>query len=190
MGMPVNSAFSVRKLQSDQCLWLKTPEESRDPLALAWDGRTVVADWTDIQAEDALIELEQALGPRLLVPDLWQQVLSQAGLLISAAISGGTLTQRLEEAANAAPGRCWLRLEPLRMVFPLPCPTGCGLSLSQPELEAKLMGKQTFFSEDLCCRYTYDLDGKAAMILYDTEETLDQKLSMAQEFGFLGAILF
>lgn len=185
-----NFHFSVLMLQSEQCLWVKVPEAAQDLLTLAWDGRTVVADLEDAQAEAGLMTLEQALGPRLLVPEFWQQVLTQAGLLIPAALSGGTLAQRLEEAAMAAPGRCWLRLEPMRMVFSLPCPTGCGQGLSQAELRAKLAGKHSFYSEALCCRYAYDLDGQASMILYDTEETLEQKLHMARAAGFAGAVIW
>lgn len=185
-----NSKFLMIPLASDQCLWIKGPEEVQDLLALAWKGRRAVADWEDARLEPELTALEKALGPQLLVSERWQQALPQAGVLIPAALSGGVLAQRLREAAEAAPGRCWLRLEPVRMRFPLPCPTGCGQALSQPALEAKLKGKRTFFSEALCCRYAYDLDSGTAMLLYDTDETLEQKLRLARDSGFTGAVLW
>lgn len=185
-----NFIFSVLNLQSDQCLFVQAPEAVRDLLTLAWDGRTVIADLEDLQAEAGLAALEQALGPRLLVPEVWRRALPQAGLLIPAALSGGTLEQRLEEAALEAPGRCWLRLEPVRMRFPLPCPTGCGQTLPQQALNARLAGKHSFFSGDLCCWYAYDLEGGASMLLYDTEETLNRKLDMARAAGFAGAVLW
>lgn len=190
MGIAVNSDFSVLEAHSGQCFLAGTQETDRDLLALAWEGRTVIADWEDRRAESRLTELAQALGPKLLVPEIWRDVLPQAGILISAALSGGTLQERLQEAGQEAPGRCWLRLEPVRMRFPLPCPTGCGEALTQGTLDAKLSGKRTFFSGALCCRYAYDLSDGAAMLLYDTQETLAQKTELAKEAGFLGAVMF
>ena len=190
MENAAHSDFSVLRPGTDRCVPAGRPEDLRDPLALAWEGQTVVADWEDRQAEPRLLELEAALGPRLLVPEVWRQVLPQAGILIPAALSGGTLRQRLREAAEESPGRCWLRLEPVRQRFSLPCPTGCGEALTREALEAKLAGVRTFFSEALCCRYAYDLSQGAAMILYDTPETLSKKEALAREAGFRGAVMF
>lgn len=190
MEIAVNSDFSILDVNRAPCFLAGTRETVRDLLTLAWEGRVVVADWEERCMEAQLTELARALGPKLLVPEVWRQVLPQAGLLISAALSGGTLRERLREAAAEAPGRCWLRLEPVRMRFPLPCPTGCGEALTENELEARLSRGQTFFTEPLCCRYAYDLSDGTAMILYDTQETLRRKAAMAKEAGFVGAVMF
>lgn len=190
MEIAVKSDFSVLEAYSEPCVLASPQEPVQDLLALAWEGRTVIADWEDQQAEPQLTELAQALGPKLLVPEIWQQVLPQAGILISSALSGGTLRERFKEAALEMPGRCWLKLEPVRMRFSLPCPTGCGTVLSQEALDEKLAGKRTFFSDELCCRYAYDLENGTAMILYDTRTTLAEKANMAEEQGFCGAIVF
>lgn len=190
MEIAVKSDFSVPETCAEPCVLASRQAPVQDLLALAWEGRTVIADWEDQQAEPKLTELAQTLGPKLLVPEIWKQVLPQAGILISSALSGGTLRERFKEAALEMPGRCWLKLEPVRMRFSLPCPTGCGTALSQEVLDKKLAGKRTFFSEDLCCRYAYDLEHGAAMILYDTRTTLAEKAGMAKETGFCGTIVF
>lgn len=190
MEIAVKSDFSVLEVHSNQCVLARPQEPVQDLLSLAWEGRVVIADWEDRQAETQLNELALVLGPKLLVPEVWRQVLPQAGILVSSALSGGTLKERFKEASLETPGRCWLKLEPVRMRFSLPCPTGCGTALTQESLDKKLEGKRTFFSEELCCRYAYDLENGAAMILYDTRTTLAEKTKMAKELGFCGAILF
>ncbi len=189
MEIKQNSAFPVVALPSETCLLLPEEEDTQDLLTLAWEGHLAAALW-EAPAQSARLEaLEAALGPRLLVSEVWQAILPRAGILISAALSGGTLAQRLEEAVRAAPGRCWLHVRPLAMVFPLPCPTGCGRPLTAPELASVLRDKSSFFSPELCCRYAYDPADGTGIILYDTEETIAQKLEMAQDVGFAGAVL-
>lgn len=189
MEFTQNDAFPVVKLPSEACLQLPEGEETQDLLTLAWEGRLAAALWEDPAQAGRLEALEAALGPRLLVSEVWRDLLPRAGILIPAALSGGTLAQRLEEAVQAAPGRCWLHLRPMAMRFPLPCPTGCGAPLPEAALAAQLGDKTTFFSPELCCRYAYDLKNGPGIILYDTEETLAQKLEMARDAGFMGAVV-
>ena len=145
-------------------------------------GPATVLD-TDRSSEPVLLALAESMGSRLVVPEVWRELLPQAGLLISSAISGGSLRQRFLEAAARSPRRCWLLLEPMRMEFPLPCPTGVGTETTMVHA-----GKQ-FFSEDLCCQYTHFVrNGSGTMVLWDTEDTLQKKLALARECGFLGFV--
>ena len=116
--------------------------------------------------------------------------LPQCGVLISSSLSGGTAMQRFSEAAEAAPGRCWLLLEWLSMEFPLPCPSGDGQALGKEALHARLQDRQSFFDSGLCCAYTHWLeDGRGRMVLYDTADTLTQKVHLARQAGFQGVVL-
>lgn len=138
------------------------------------DADYLIADWTDPSQEAALTALAAHWGPRLLVPDVWRQVLPHAGLLISSAISGGELCQRFLEAP---PRRCWLLEEPLCMAFPLPCPTGQGTPA------AAIPGDSGFYSPALGCRYIHQ---PGQLVLFDTNETMARKRQLAKECGFLG----
>ena len=176
--------FSVLKISSDGLILAASTE------ALAQDvpeGCFFAANILSRDAEEQLLAVEASLGPRLLVPEVWRDILPQAGILISSSISGGTFTERLEDAEKASPGRCWLFLEKLRMRFPLPCPSGVGEMISQDELNALLATKPSFYTPELCCRYCYDLP--RAMVLYDTEKTWHEKIKLAQSAGFVGVLI-
>lgn len=138
------------------------------------DADYLIANWIDPSQEPTLTVLAAHWGPHLLVPDVWQQLLPQAGLLISSAISGGELQQRFQEAP---PRRCWLLEEPLCMVFPLPCLTGQGTPISTVPDSAG------FYSPSLGCCYIHQ-PGRA--ILFDTDKTMARKRQLAKECGFLG----
>lgn len=128
-----------------------------------------------------LLETALLSGPQLLVPECWRDLLPQAGVLISSAISGGSFRRRLEDALLAAPKRCWLLVEPVSMVFPLPCPTGCGQPVSQP------LTHNGFYSDALCCYYTHSAEAETgSFTLFDTEDTLRRKLELARDLGFCG----
>lgn len=159
--------------QNHPAVWSADPAEAPSLLGPAREGRLILADWPQASALSALQILAE-LGPQLLVQEQWQKDLPQAGLLISAAISGGWLAQRFQELADR---QCWLTVEPLRHVFPLPCPDGQG----QPFLE--LPEGTVFDSQPLCCRYLHQSD---RVFLFDDEETLAQKRLLAKAYGFRG----
>lgn len=176
--------FSVLNIPSDGLIF------AASTAALSMDvpeGCLLAANILSRDAEDKLLTLEASLGPRLLVPEVWRDILPQAGILICSSISGGTFTERMEDAERASPGRCWLFLEHLRMRFPLPCPSGVGEMISQDALDTLLTTGQSFYSPELCCRYCYDLP--KAMILYDTEDTWREKIKLAQSAGFAGVLI-
>lgn len=126
-------------------------------------------------------------GRQLYVPERYGAQVPQASVLICTALSGGTLRQRLEEAAEAfGRKRLALDLQRLRMAFPLPCPTGEGEPLGPEELEA-IMGEKTpsvFYSADLCARYfTCTRGGESRFILFDDADTLRRKIQMGRDMG-------
>lgn len=164
------------KGQDFSCLYAPEPVPITQLRGAAADY--LAADWQDRTAEVPLTALENEFGEKLLVPERWREVLPTAGILISSSISGGDLRQRFRQAAEAAPGRCWLLTEQLSMAFPLPCPDGQGVPVEKPDAEG-------FYSEALGCRYVHE---PGQVILFDTEETLKRKCQWAMEAGFLGWI--
>lgn len=138
--------------------------------------------------------LVKALAPRpLYVPESCGAV-SGAVPLICTALSGGSFTGRLREAAAAAGGadRLALDVERLRMDFTLPARSGEGQSLSGRELQ-ELLDREApavFFSQDLCARYfTYTREGETHFVLFDDAGTLQQKLRTGGAMGFSAAFL-
>lgn len=123
----------------------------------------------------------------LFVPENYGTRTVSAFVLICTALSGGTLQQRLEEAAqNYGAHRLALDLEKLAMDFPLPSPSGEGTPLSPQALDALLQkqGNCTFFSTDLCARYfTYQSGGQCHFVLYDDADTLRRKVQAGQALG-------
>ena len=122
-----------------------------------------------------------------LAEESWQEGCG-AGILISTAVSGGTLEQRIEEV-KARRAEIWLDLERTRRVFPLPCPDGCGSPLTQGELEQLLReGDTPFFSEALQCKASV-LRDPVRMLLFDDGETLCRKAALAQRLGVSRGLL-
>jgi len=176
--------FFLLEYPSDQCVYandLSVLSPLPNDTCFLW------ADVSDPAAEAALQMLAEHLGARLLVPEVWREVLPQAGVVVSAAISGGFLEHRLQNAAEASPGRCWLLADPVRMRFPLPCPSGCGLTLSEQDILQLRSGKPSFYSPELCCQYCYQ--SPDSVLLFDTEQSLAEKLRLAEQMGFHGALV-
>ena len=109
-------------------------------------------------------------------------------MLVSSALSGGSLRQRLEEALERfGGGRMALALERVAEDFFLPSPTGSGQPLSQEELSARMeqLRPSVFFSGELCARYfTYmSRESGAHFVLFDDGDTLRRKLEVARSLG-------
>ena len=137
------------------------------------DGIWAVAT-TERSAEDRLLALQQHMEKRLVVPEVWKEVLPKASLLISSAISGGSLKERFYMAAQER--ACYLLIEPMKAAFPLPFPDG-------RELPCTHMPEHSFFSNDLCCYYAHF---PGCVVLWDTEDSLEKKLQLAKDIGFYG----
>jgi hypothetical protein len=110
-----------------------------------------------------------------------------ARVLISTAISGGNLRNRLGEAAKRfGLSRLALDFERLRHVFRLPSPDGNGLALDEEEFDGllKKADSPVVLSEELCCKYfTYSEDGETRFVLFDDIDTLKTKIELASSLG-------
>lgn len=129
---------------------------------------------------------------RLFVPEAYGTAAPQASVLICTALSGGTLRQRLEEAAQRfGPRRLALDLQRLRMRFPLPCPDGEGTPLCEKDLAALLArSPSVFYSSDLGAKYfTCTQDGRRQFVLFDDAQTLRRKIQAGQERGAAAGFL-
>lgn len=128
----------------------------------------------------------------LYVPESCTPAAPGAYAMISTALSGGSLQERLRDALQQFSGRAALLVERVRMDFTLPARTGEGTPLSAQELEA-LMDQESpsvFFSQDLCARYfTYSRGGQGHFVLFDDGETIAHKLRTGTALGFPAAFL-
>lgn len=116
-----------------------------------------------------------------------------AGVLLSTAISGGSLRGRLEEAVGRFGGeRVCLWVERAAEDFLLPSPTGSGAPLTAEELEKRReeFGSSIFFSDELCAHYfTYMAGEKGHFVLFDDGGSVKKKLQIAQGLGIETAFL-
>ena len=130
-------------------------------------------------------------GRRLYVPERF--AVPEASVLICTALSGGTLRERLSDAAaRYGTQRIALDCQRLAMDFVLPCRSGEGTPLTPEELSARRerCGAAVFFSEELCANYfSYTAQGRAHFVLFDTAETLRCKLRLGRERGMETAFL-
>ena len=161
----------------------------------------VLLDFEEPPRQDRLefarrLEQTLAAGRRTLyLPERYAQAAeNSAVVLVCTAISGGSLSQRLQEAADAHGGaaRLALDVQRLRMDFRLPAHSGEGEPLDAERFQ-RLMERETpsvFFSQELCARYfTYVRDGQAHFVLFDDAGTLKQKLRSGASMGFSAAFL-
>lgn len=114
-------------------------------------------------------------------------------VMISTALSGGTLRGRLEEAASRyGRERVCLWLERTAEDFLLPSPSGAGAPLTLEELNdrRKEQGASVFFSPELCAHYfTYMSGGKGHFVLFDDAGSMSRKLTQAGQMGISTAFL-
>lgn len=152
----------------------------------------VVADWE--QVTPALARFTRLLagqlsrcGLELFLPECYAPVSEQSRVMISSALSGGTLEARLKEALDTwGPGRTVLALERMREDFTLPCFSGRGRTLAPGDLDRFLRQNRpsVYYSGEFCARYfTYQEGGRIHFVLYDDESTLAKKLELALSLG-------
>ena len=121
----------------------------------------------------------------LIVPEQSGHCSEHALVMISSALSGGSLRQRLQEAQERfGRDRVALALQRVAEDFFLPSPSGSGTPLSQDELHRRIhqLSPSIFFSQELCARYfTYmSRESGAHFVLFDDGATLRRKLEAAQ----------
>ena len=157
----------------------------------------VLADFEGGAREDRLPFLSRLgamlaqSGRRLYVPEAF--AVPEASVLVCTALSGGTLRERLSDAAaRYGTQRVALDCQRLAMDFVLPCRSGEGTPLTPEELASlrERYGAAVFFSEELCANYfSYTAQGRAHFVLFDTAETLRCKLRLGRERGMETAFL-
>ncbi|MCL2030809.1 MAG: hypothetical protein FWG93_04625 [Oscillospiraceae bacterium] len=146
--------------------------------------------------ETLIGELAPALrrqGRTLYIPERYAHC-GEACVLISTAITQGSLAGRLREAAGryGGPDRLFLDVECLRLDITLPSPGNMGRRLSRAELEDLLRerGGQSFLSEELCARYfTYRKADEHHFVIFDDGSTLQKKAQTAARAGLAGGFV-
>lgn len=118
----------------------------------------------------------------------------QARVIIPSALSGGSLSQRLSEAAERyGTGRVALGVQRVAEDFTLPAPSGSGVPLSRQELSRRIesRGAAIFFSDELCAHYfTYmSRQSGAHFVLFDNAGSIRKKLQVARNLGLCACIL-
>lgn len=183
--------------------FIDSPESLRDAVLRECGRRAyfgVLLDFEEPPRRDrkafaaALAPALSASRRMLYLPESYAGAVSGGTVLLCTAVSGGSFSQYLQEAAAQAGGAGSLALDVqrLRMDFRLPARSGEGEPLTGEALAA-LMERESpsvFFSQDLCARYfTYSRDGEAHFVLFDDADTLNQKLRLGAGMGFSAAFL-
>ena len=136
------------------------------------------------QLDDALLRQ----GLTLYLPEPFSAAAKRAKLLVSTAISGGTLRQRLESAVQRyGKERVVPALERSAEDFIPPSRTGSGRRLTRSDLSdlRRRIHPNVFWSPELCARYfTYAAEGRTHFVLFDDRETMQAKLRLCGELGF------
>lgn len=146
-------------------------------------------------AAPALVEaLQRPLheaGLALWVSEADAHLAPESRVLVNTALSGGEVQTLLEAACRAyGAERIVLDVQRLRMVFPLPCPTGEGTPLSAAALDRLGQGQTVYYSRELGMRYfTCRRQGKTVFVLFDDADTLARKLALGREMHIPRALL-
>ena len=171
---------------------------ARECAARGFQG--VVADW-DSPLTPALGRLARALDQTmaerewpLYLPEAYASHAPHARLLVSSALSGGSLQQRLQEAVERfGAARVALAVERVAEDFFLPSPTGQGMPLTREELRQRLEERapSVFFSSELCAHYfTYmSRQNGAHFVLFEDAGSIRKKLQVARNLGISSAVL-
>ncbi|MCI8651268.1 MAG: hypothetical protein HFF05_02330 [Oscillospiraceae bacterium] len=119
--------------------------------------------------------------------------ISGARVIISTALSGGSLQGRLEAAGEQfGMERIALWVERSAEDFLLPSPGGTGAPLTAEELlrRREEYGADIFFSRELCAHYfTYMSGEKGHFVLFDDAGSIRKKILLASELGIQTAFL-
>lgn len=155
--------------------------------------RGVVCDFGEGRSpvlERAITQLGEGFSRRnwsLYVPEQYAHCTSHAKIMISSALSGGTLKVRLEEAVERFGSRAVLAVEGMREDFLLPAHSGGGTRLTEEELEGlkSRLAPSIFYSAELCARYFTYMGGEGGIhfVLFDDGETIGRKIQLAEEIG-------
>ena len=129
------------------------------------------------------------------LPEAYSNYSDSARILVSSAISGGSLRRRLADAAERyGSQRITLCIDRSAEDFSLPAPNGSGKPLSQEALQQKIkaLSPSLFFSHELCAHYfTYmDRNSGAHFVLFDDVGSIRKKIDLAEQVGIRHFLLF
>ncbi len=133
-------------------------------------------------------------GWPLYVTEAYSGYSDQTRVIIPSALSGGSLSNRLEDAVDRyGAQRVTLGIQRTAEDFTLPAPNGCGTPLTREELEQHIQyrGASIFFSDELCAHYfTYmSRQSGAHFVLFDNAASIRKKIQIARQFGLCACIL-
>lgn len=135
----------------------------------------------------ALDDLTTRMKLEFWVPEWCAGGVKRGNLLLSSALSGGTLKARLEEAVSTYDReRVTLAMEPMREDFTLPASRGQGTTLTPEALTTlrRQVRPTVFYSTELCAHYfTYLRRGVPHFVLFDTPGSLEKKRLLAGSLG-------
>lgn len=159
----------------------------------------VLADFEERLTADRLTFLRQLQSllqknkRMLYLPENIACRVSGSTAVICTALSGGTLKERLEEAAERfGAEHLALDIQRLSMDFPLPCPSGEGTPLSREQLRRQMEQCRplSFYSTELAARYfTYREKDAHHFVLYDDAHTIREKIRLGSGMGIPTAFL-
>lgn len=118
-----------------------------------------------------------------LLPTALCDVFPENPLFVSSQITSGTLRTRLEENISRHGARLWLLIDPYCAVFPLPCPDGQGQRISRAASAILRAEHKPQYTDAFCCNYCVPVPPSGALHLYDTRQTISEKLALAAEIG-------
>jgi len=156
-----------------------------------FDGRPVPALERAVRALDEILARK---GMSLHVSEQYGHCTRTGRVLISSALSGGSLSRRLRDSIEHFGGseRITLAVRRVAEDFFLPSPTGSGRPMSREELREQLevRSPSVFFSNELCARYyTYmSRENGAHFVLFDDGMSILKKLQVAQSLGIRRAV--
>ena len=108
-------------------------------------------------------------------------------IIISSAISGGSLRERLASASEKyGKENISLGIEPVRCDFTLPSYGGVGKSMTLYETQEQIRRYRvrSFYSDELCENYyTYRENGNAHMVLFDNSISIKRKIALSASLG-------
>jgi hypothetical protein len=114
-------------------------------------------------------------------------------VILSTAVTGGTLRQRLQEASHAfGSDHIVLDLEMLSHDFLLPASGGHGRKIPRKTVKelSDLNHVKPQFSAELCCNYfTYRNQQGLHFVLYDDAESVAKKTELCMNMGIFTAIV-
>lgn len=146
------------------------------------------------QVINKLASITATRGWPLYVPEEYAHVSKHTRIMIPSALSGGSLSQRLEDAIqNYGAHRVALAIQRVAEDFTLPAQNGCGKALTQDELKQRIQsrGPSIYFSDELCAHYfTYVSSQTGAhFVLFDNASSIRRKIQLAKSMQVCACIV-